>query len=204
MQVYFSNHHINFGTLKYQNKELVDQAICKKTELKTCLKQAENDLKDTKSNLVIYSPDGYLLSHYVELDNDDRLTYIEGAKRNEKQRNILEVSGYVYDSVNGFKDIDYAKCDFIFKSEAAAEAYEQAISENKGTSDINCIKRAVIITKAQDEVIEPPRINIPNPNDTESDNNNSELPINEKPINENNIPNIPEGKKRVKCNIPLN
>ena len=151
MQVYFSNHHINFGTLKYQNKQLVDQAICKKTELKTCLKQAENDLKDTKSNLVIYSPDGYLFSHYVELDNDDRLTYIEGAKRNENQRNILEVSGYVYDSVDGFKDIDYAKCDLIFKSETAAEKYEKAINNYKSTSDVDYINRAVLVAKAIDE-----------------------------------------------------
>ena len=147
-----SNNNPYFGKLRYRNRELVERAIASKPEIKECLKQAEKDLENTDHEMVVYSNDGYLCSHYVDLGKGLSLTYIDEAKTSESSLNTLEVVGFVYDVDTGYKSIEYNECEIKFKDPTVAKKYEEAINacddENR---DVACIKRAVLVTKALDE-----------------------------------------------------
>ena len=147
-----NNNSPYFGKLLYRNKPMVEKALKGKPEIQECIQRAAEDLKDTEHEMVIYSNDGNLLSHHVEVGEDQCLTYIDCAKKSEESPNTLKVYGFVYDVVEGYKSIDYNECEIKFKDENNVTKYEQLINScNDENRDIACLKRAVIVTKALDE-----------------------------------------------------
>ena len=152
MKVNLINNSPYFGKLLYRNKPMVETALKGKPELKEYIEQAVEELKDTKHEMVIYSNDGNMLSHHVEVGEDQCLTYIDCAEKSEESPNILRVFGFVYDIVAGYRSIDYNECEITFKDENNVTKYEQLINScDDENREIACLKRDVIVTKALDE-----------------------------------------------------
>lgn len=152
MQINSTNNNTNFKALEKLETPALKNVIEKELpEVKTVIENAEKELADKRSRLVITTAGENFLTHFVDM-GDEGLTFIDSAVKEGKN---LKVAGYTYDykTGNAMKHTKYVWYDIPLRSEKQAKIFEQAIN-NTPYSEINskAISRACEVAKALDKM----------------------------------------------------
>ncbi len=142
----------SFKALEYCKTPALEKVLAsQKPHIKEALTNAEKELANTATKLVILERGSEFLCHYVDL-GEDAISYIDCARNDG---NMLEVYGYSFDKDGtALKNTSYICCEIPLKSPDVAERYAKAINANSH-DDIfaNIISKAVVMTKALNEII---------------------------------------------------